>query len=87
MSGKYASNPEGRLLMVFCKRHLHELVENEHYEDWFLVPDFSGFYCPAAAQESETSREPEIRGCDDSWVVCRRTDPTHQDIYELIQRS
>ncbi len=68
-------------LHVHCVKHKCELVENEHYEDWFLGPDFSGFYCPGN-MDNDTLKE-DYEDCSELW----RVSPIGRDdidIFEVI---
>lgn len=80
--------PEERLLHCHCPKHKCELVEGEHYDDWFLAPDFSGFHCPEmikladALEEKYAPRFPPLEeelaiGCTGKWMVSPRG---HDDI-------
>lgn len=53
---------------VHCALHGCDLVENEHYDDWFLGPDFSGFYCPKNLTGVE-EQPGELDDCSDHWRV------------------
>lgn len=91
--------PEERLLHVHCAKHGCELVENEHYEDWFLGPNFSGFYCPVGATEQEALdekyatkkefpplKEQQALDCSGDWKVSPRG-YDQIDVYELIKKA
>ena len=52
---------------VHCRTHKCELDEIEHYEDWFLKADFSGFVCPGSLDEGGNLIDAEFEKCD--WAV------------------
>ena len=59
-----------RNFRTHCALHQCDLVENEHYDDWFFGPDFSGFYCPVTSKIIEEATNPNVDfDCSEYWRV------------------
>lgn len=88
---------ESLSLKVVCLKHNCDLEENEHYDEWFLGPDFSGFGCPERDKEWNAKipndlpndeyfkrvEELEKTNCSEFWAVVHKDLP-NVNIFDLI---